>query len=84
MAPTISQLRLDGPSKMRNCQVSWSINNECIPLKGVQYIKGTSNFVADSLSRYYQSDTDKDIHPTYDYVTADIQLDPEGEDLPWN
>src|ERR1700683_5109107 len=35
MAPTISQLRSDGPSKMGNCQVSWSINNECISLKGV-------------------------------------------------
>jgi len=50
----------------------------------IQYIKGTSNKVADSLSRYYQSDTDDDIHPTYDYVTADVQLDPEGEDIPWN
>src|ERR1700676_854218 len=50
----------------------------------IQYIKGTSNKVADSLSRYYQSDTDDDIHPMYNYVTADVQLDPEGEDLPWN
>ena len=50
----------------------------------IQYIKGTSNKVADSLSRYYQSDMDEDIHLTYDYVTADIQLDLEGEDLPWN
>ena len=37
-----------------------------------------------SLSRYYQSDTWKDIHPSYDFVNADLQLDPEGEDLPWN
>src|SRR5882762_8049608 len=50
----------------------------------IQYIKGTSNKVADSLSQYYQSDMDDDIHPTYDYVTADVQLDLEGEDLPWN
>jgi hypothetical protein len=50
----------------------------------IQYIKGTSNKVADSLSRYYQSDTGDDVHPLYDYVTADSQLDPEGEDLPWN
>src|ERR1700720_1992114 len=42
----------------------------------IQYIKGTSNKVADSLSRYYQSDTD-------DYVTVDTLLDQEGEDLPW-
>ena len=50
----------------------------------IQYIKGTSNKIADSLSRYYQSDTADDIHPMYDYVNTDMQLDPEGEDLPWN
>src|SRR6202040_2807439 len=49
----------------------------------IQYIKGTSNRVADSLSRYYQSDTVEDNHPSYDYITVDAQLDPEGEDLPW-
>src|ERR1700722_3482531 len=48
----------------------------------IQYIKGTSNKVADSLSRYYQSNTDEDNHPSYDYVTVDTLLDPEGEDLP--
>jgi hypothetical protein len=50
----------------------------------IQYVKGTSNKVADSLSRYYQSDTSDDTHMTYDYVNADLVLDPEGEDLPWN
>ena len=25
-----------------------------------------------------------DTHPTYNFVNADSQLDPEGEDLPWN
>jgi hypothetical protein len=50
----------------------------------IQYIKGTSNKVADSLSQYYQSDTGDDVHPLYDYVTADSQLDLEGEDLLWN
>ena len=49
----------------------------------IQYIEGTSNKVADSLSRYYQSDMVEDNHPSYDYVTVDAQLDPEGEDLPW-
>ena len=47
-------------------------------------MKGVSNKVADSLSRYYQSDTWEDVHPSYDYVNADSQLDPEGEDLLWN
>jgi hypothetical protein len=50
----------------------------------IQYVKGSSNKVADSLSQYYQSDTLNNIHPTYDYVNADIQLDPEGKDLLWN
>lgn len=50
----------------------------------IEYVKGVSNKVADSLSRYYQSDTADDNHPPYDYVNADVQLDPEGEDLPWN
>ena len=50
----------------------------------IQYVKGSSNKVADSLSQYYQLDTEDDIHPTYDFVHADSQLDPEGEDLPWN
>ena len=50
----------------------------------IQYVKGVSNKVADSLSRYYQSDTGDDVHPPYDFVNADVQLDPEGEDLPWN
>ena len=48
----------------------------------IQYIKGTSNRVADSLSRYYQSDTVENSHPSYDYITVDAQLDLEGEDLP--
>ena len=48
----------------------------------IQYIKGTSTKVADSLSRYYQSDTDEDSHPSYDHITVDAQLDLEGEDLP--
>ena len=49
----------------------------------IQYIKGTSNKGAGSLSRYYQSDMDEDNHLSYDYVTVDALLDPEGEDLPW-
>jgi hypothetical protein len=50
----------------------------------IQYIKGVTNKVADSLSRYYQLDTSEDSHPTFDFVNADVRLDPEGEDLPWN
>jgi hypothetical protein len=34
--------------------------------------------------KYYQSDMEDDTHPLYNFVNANIQLDPEGEDLPWN
>ena len=48
----------------------------------IQYMKGSSNKVADSLSQYYHSDMEDDAHPTYNFVNADSQLDPEDEDLP--
>jgi hypothetical protein len=64
-------------------QMRWMEYLSCFDFD-IQYIKGTSNLVADSLSGYYQSDTGNDVHPLYDYITADSQLDPEGEDLPWN
>jgi hypothetical protein len=47
-------------------------------------VKGSSNKVANSLSQYYQSDTEDDLHPQYDFVNVDSQLNLEGEDLPWN
>jgi hypothetical protein len=50
----------------------------------IQYVKGVTNKVADSLSWYYQSDMSEDSHPNYDFINADVKLDPEGEDLPWN
>lgn len=48
----------------------------------IQYVKGSSNRVADSLSRYYASDDSGDVHPADDYVSVDHRLDPAGEDLP--
>lgn len=47
------------------------------------YVKGKDNIVADSLSRYYKTDTKDDKHPSYVYVSADLRLDPDGEDLPF-
>ena len=32
----------------------------------------------------YQSDMEDDVHPTYDFVNTDSQLDSKDEDLPWN
>lgn len=47
------------------------------------YVKGKDNIVADSLSRYYKTDTKDNKHPSYVYVSADLRLDPDGEDLPF-
>src|ERR1700723_3462743 len=68
--------------RLSSCQMRWMEYLSRFDYD-IQYIKGTSNKVSDSLSRYYQLDTDDDNHPSYDYVTVDALLDPEGEDLPW-
>jgi len=48
----------------------------------IEYVKGESNKVADSLSRYYMSDSPDEEHDISEYVNADSRLDPEGDDLP--
>ncbi len=48
----------------------------------IEYIRGESNKVADSLSRYYMSDSPDEIHDISEYVNADSRLDPEGDNLP--
>ncbi|KAF7338356.1 Retrovirus-related Pol polyprotein from transposon 412 [Mycena venus] len=47
----------------------------------VMHIPGTQNKVADCLSRYYENDTAADHYGPYDYVRADVRLDPELEDM---
>ena len=48
----------------------------------ITYIKGELNKVADCLSQYYENDTPQDVHQYDEYVRADAQIDPTGEDLP--
>jgi hypothetical protein len=48
----------------------------------IRYIKGQNNTVADSLSRYHQAGDLEEKVPIYEYVNADLRLDPEGEELP--
>ena len=48
------------------------------------YIKGETNLVADTLSRYYENDTCDKLHDTSQYVNTNAWLDPEGENLPWD
>src|SRR5258707_256585 len=45
------------------------------------YIEGHKNKVADALSHYYSSSSNKDLHYD-DFVSADIRIDKLGEDLP--
>ncbi len=47
------------------------------------YIEGHKNKVADALSHYYESSSNKDIHYD-DLVSADILINKKGEDLPLN
>jgi len=48
----------------------------------IMYVKGEYNKVANCQSQYYENDTSADIHEYYDYVQADLRIDPTGEDLP--
>jgi hypothetical protein len=43
-------------------------------------VEGHKNKVADALSQYYDSSTDKDLHFD-DYVSVDIHLDKNAEDI---
>jgi hypothetical protein len=47
----------------------------------IVYVQGHTNKVADALSRYYESSSDENLHYD-DYVSADIRIDKEGDDLP--
>src|SRR6266705_3180480 len=46
----------------------------------IKYMEGHKNKVADALSQYYDSSTDEDLHFN-DYVSADIHLDKNAEDI---
>ena len=48
------------------------------------YVKGKLNKVADALSHYYQFNSWDDTPLVQHYVFADVCLDPNHEDLPWD
>jgi len=50
----------------------------------ITYIKGKTNLVTDALSRYHKNDQWDKSFDASQYVNADTQLDPKGEDLPWD
>jgi hypothetical protein len=43
-----------------------------------------SNKVADALSRWYSSNDESIKYDQVEYVSADIKLDPDQEDLSWD
>src|SRR6266446_3217287 len=47
----------------------------------IVYVEGHKNKVADALSRYYKSSSDEDLNYD-DFVSADVQIDKSGNDLP--
>ena len=49
----------------------------------VVYVKGQYNIVADCLSRYYSSDLPGETHADHNYVSADLRLDPDRDNLPY-
>jgi hypothetical protein len=64
-----------------NRQIRWSQYFErfdCV----ITYVEGPRNKVADCLSRYYAEDAFDDLRSPDEYMSADIRLDPEGDDLP--
>ena len=49
----------------------------------VTYVKGQYNIVADCLSRYYLTDLPGETHADHNYVSADLHLDPDRDNLPY-
>jgi hypothetical protein len=45
------------------------------------HVPGVQNKVVDCLSRYYNNDRFNEIHEYHKYVSSDIRLDPNHEDL---
>ena len=68
--------------RLSSCQMRWMEYLSRFDFS-IQYVHGSRNTVADSLSRYHQSDSKDEPMQMHDYVNADLRLDPEGEDLPW-
>jgi RNase H-like domain found in reverse transcriptase/Integrase zinc binding domain len=47
----------------------------------VMHVPGEQNKVADCLSRYYENDRYDEVHEHHQYVSADVRLNPNSEDL---
>ena len=45
----------------------------------IQHVDGTTNRVADCLSRYYETDWPDETHLAHEFISADAKLDPEAK-----
>nr|GAT56033.1 predicted protein [Mycena chlorophos] len=50
----------------------------------ITYIKGELNKAADALSWYYENNTWDERQPQQDYASADVRLDKDLDDIPWD
>lgn len=49
----------------------------------ITYVKGKLNKVADCLSRYFKSDSLGKYHESHEYVSTDMHINPQDDDLPY-
>jgi hypothetical protein len=72
--------------KMSNCDgksrhlIHWDKYSTHFKYK-IMHIPGITNKVVDCLSLYYGNDQYNEIHESHHYVSADVCLDPNYEDL---
>ena len=64
-------------------QTRWMEYLSCFDFD-ICYVKGKLNKVVDALSCYYQFDSWDDAPLVQHYIFADVHLDPNHEDLPWD
>ena len=48
----------------------------------IQHVDGTTNWVSDCLSCYYEANQPDETHLAHEFVTADVKLNPEAKLLP--
>jgi RNase H-like domain found in reverse transcriptase len=74
---TIKTTNCDGKSGRLIC---WDEYLSCFKYE-VMHVPGEQNKVADCLSHYYENDRYDEVHEPHQYVSADVRIDPNSEDL---
>ena len=74
---TIKTSNCDGKSR---CLIQWDEYLSRFKYE-IMHVPGVTNKVVDCLSHYYENDRYDEIHESHHYVSADVWLDPNYEDL---